>query len=508
MPRSLNGFVVPSFNKLHQHIIAPLRAGLRDRGYHEGTHYHLGKYGEEALGFPLPFNAPDKPSQIMHFIGGGAFQFFSLAVKGSMNGASVDSIIGDEVKLFQKEQYESECLPANRGNGNIFGHCHLHHGILLCTDMPMNQAGNWILEKEKLMDLDQIALIEQLQSEVDAIRFQIFTAPYSPRTIQDKLQEIAQLEAELHTLRRGKKSANGLDWEVPPAHYFSQASALDNIDILGEDYLDLQMANMTPIEFKASILNIRTEVAGQKFYPFFSPSTHGYAGKYAHAQDLGLDLEKEKPTAHDCSQDLDIHHFRPLDISFDYGASILTMVAGQEFTESFRLLNALHVLHPGKVSHLVAKFCDYYEGHSRKVVNYYFDHTAIGKDGRTDGDYSQDVVRAFQSRGWAVTEIYCGQAPGHEERYLYFQEYFRGETAAPGFEYNRLNCQSWETAMSLTALRSTAKGFEKDKRKERDAAFPQQKAPHYTDAFDTLIWFKYKRGIQSAGSAADWIVSK
>jgi hypothetical protein len=506
MPRSLNAFVVPSFNKLQQHIIAPVRSGLADMGYHEGIHYHIGKYGDEGKGFPLPYNAPEKANQLIHFIGGGAFQFFSLAVRGSMNGASVDSIIADEVKLFEQEQFESECLPANRGNGNLFGDCHLHHGILACTDMPMKQNGNWILEKEKLMDVDQISLIEDIQFEIDVLRWKMFKGDYAPRTMIDKDEEIQRLEKDLFSLRRGFKTADG-DWAPAPAIYFSTANALDNIDILGEDYLDLQMNTMTPIEFRASILNIRTEMAGQAFYPYFIANECGYNGMYDQSAQMQVSLFDEDTPALS-KYDLDVQHRQPLDISFDYGASILPCVIGQEFSDKYRLLKAMHVLHPGKLEDLVNMVCDYYEHHMNKTVNYWFDHTAVGKGGINDHDYSKEVVRCFKARGWKVNEIYCGQAPGHEEKYLYFQEYFRGDTDAPPFEYNMHHCEDWETSMTLAGVRSTAKGFEKDKRNERNAKFPQQKATHYTDAFDTLIWFKYKRGMQSTSSGADWLTSR
>jgi hypothetical protein len=507
MPGSLNALIVPSFSHFQQKIVGPLKQGLADRRYYEGVHYMMGKYGEPSKGFPLPINAPDNGKNIIHVIGGAAFQVFSLAVKGSMNGTSVDSIIADEVKLFDQEQFESECLPANRGNGHLFGHSHLHHSILACTDIPMHQSGNWILEKEKLMNGEQIELIELLQNDIIDLSNKILNGELSLRTCKDMTEQIARIDADLHILRKGRKNSK-YEWEPAPSFYFSKASALDNIDILGEDYLDIQKANMTDIEFKASFLNIRTEIAGQAFYPFFEPLRHGYVGKYDQEGNAKADIFITESSTASSKYDMDIHHKRPLDVAFDYGASILTCVIGQEFADTYRVINAMHVLHPGKIGTLVAQVCDYYSEHGTKVVNYYYDHTAIGKGGMTDDDYSMFVVKSFKEKGWKVNEIYCGQAPGHEEKYIYFQEFFKGETAAPKFEYNRHHCESWETAMTLTGVRSTPKGFEKDKRSERDSKFPQEKAPHYTDAFDTLIWFRLHKQVHAISGAADYLTSR
>lgn len=505
MPQSLNALVCSSYKKIMGEIMPALKAGLRDLHYYENVHYYVGKFGPEDKGFPKPHMCPEKPSQLIHFVGGGAVQFFSLAVAGSMNGISVDSLTLEEAKLIKQAQYESECVPANRGNMEHFSDCHLHHGTLIVTDMPTNQSGDWILQKADLMNVDQITLIEELQRRADSIKLRMILNDYTEISLQELQYELNALEKDLFILRRGRKNSKG-KWSPAPAFNFSMASALDNIHALGEDYLDIQSKNLTPIEFRASVLNMRTEMAGQKFYPFLDSDIHGYQARFSDASHEHMNIGDDADL--DSSRyDLDVAHERPLDVAFDYGASILTSVIAQEFNSSYRLLNARYKKHPHKIADLVDDICDYYGHHKNKVVNYYYDHTAIGKGGINDDDYSKAVVSAFNRRGWKVNGIYCGQAPGHEERYLFFQQYFKGELNVPAFEYNQENCEEWETAMNLTAVTEGRRGIEKDKRKERDEKYPQEKAPHITDAFDTLIWFKWKVKVDHINSDIGWVSS-
>ena len=75
----------------------------------------------------------------------------SQSEPGSGRGANVDYEIIDEALLIDREQYNNEVSPTNRGNNEFFGSksekpVKEHHGCKFSTSMPINKEGRWILE--------------------------------------------------------------------------------------------------------------------------------------------------------------------------------------------------------------------------------------------------------------------------------------------------------------------------------------------------------------------------
>ena len=149
------------------------------------------------------------------------------------------------------------------------------------------------------------------------------------------------------------------------------------------------------------------------FYPMLDEDMHYYSRfRYQKIDQVGFDFTKLNK--HDYHQDGDVDTKAPLDISLDYNAVINSLTVGQ----SANAINFLFVKSPLMLKDVVKKFCKYYKDHPCKEVDYYYDHTAIGRNAML-GDYTfaDQVIDILQENDWHVNEIYIGQSPSHESRY-------------------------------------------------------------------------------------------
>jgi hypothetical protein len=153
---------------------------------------------------------------------------------------------------------------------------------------------------------------------------------------------------------------------------------------------------------------------------------------------------------------------------------------------------SMFVLTPETIDKLVIKFCDYYSAKSNKDVYYHYDHTAVYKDAVRTVTFADVVIKTFFEKGWTVYPIYHGQAPGHHQRYLFWSIFLKGEdNRLPRFMLNKYNCKYMTISLQNAGVLQGKNGFEKDKRPERLDSVAQEEATHFSDAADTLYYFKY-----------------
>src|SRR5690606_17643579 len=115
---------------------------------------------------------------------------------------------------------------------NIFGHLAEHHMVTMYTDMPTKQQAKWILEKAEQVNMDTVATVITLQVEFNKMmqeyKLERTTAPrrtYLERKLKNYY--VALNELRFGQLNDNGERENGLLW-------YSEASTLENIQILGE----------------------------------------------------------------------------------------------------------------------------------------------------------------------------------------------------------------------------------------------------------------------------------
>lgn len=484
MPRGATGIIGSTYMQLLDRTLPPLMKAWERLGYIENIHYWVRRRPPESLNIPSAIYPSLTPEHSIYWYNGHVFHLISQDRPGLANGKTVDAILADEARFMNHERYMDDIAPINRGNKEIFGHLSEHHMVTMYTDMPRDVKGKWILDKSEQMDPEVISQIISLQLEL--------------YNIQRKFDQANTRNSKIYYSRKIKEYESVLTVLRMDAVYYSEASSLDNIQILGEEQIRQWRREMLWPVFQAAILNERVITVENGFYHLLDVDYHTYDKfDYSYIESLGIHLPDG--VLKDCRIDGDIVKNMPLDIAFDYNAAIKSLVVGQETKRAYRVLKSMFVKgSDGKIlDDLVDDFCTYYKYHNPHHVIYYYDHTANVTDSTRLETLADIVTRRFEVNNWAVTRVDIGQQPMHQTRYRLWEAVLkeRDERFMP-VRFNKENCDPLLISMQQTKVRTGRNGIEKDKRPEQYSSVKPEDAPHLGDAMDTLYIgnFNHKYG--------------
>lgn len=307
-----------------------------------------------------------------------------------------------------------------------------------------------------------------------------------------------------------------------------RASTLENVDVLGEEYIRQMKRDLPPYTFMVSILNVKIKKSNDGFYSNLDiDHVHGYipdeidplsqanfrtekatgiiGGKKITAESFQPDL-KELSERNDCRMDSDCVNDLPLYLAFDYNANINTLVVGQVYQrdglEAVNVIKSFYVKNERKLRELVDDFSHYYA--PKRAVNrdvvYFYDATA--KQGAsyalTDERFYQAVIKELERNGWNVTAIDMGVPEKHEVKHRIINNGLAG-IEYPAIRINQPNNPDLIIAMQLCEVSIGYQGFRKDKSQEKkpetEDNLPLQQRTDFTDAFDSLyLGCKFWRG--------------
>lgn len=307
-----------------------------------------------------------------------------------------------------------------------------------------------------------------------------------------------------------------------------RASTLENVDVLGEEYIRQMKRDLPPYTFMVSILNVKIKKSNDGFYSNLDiDHVHGYipdeidplsqanfrtekatgiiGGKKITSESYQPDL-KELSERNDCRMDSDCVNDLPLYLAFDYNANINTLVVGQVYQrdglEAVNVIKSFYVKNERKLRELVDDFSHYYA--PKRAVNrdvvYFYDATA--KQGAsyalTDERFYQAVIKELEHNGWNVTAIDMGVPEKHEVKHRIINNGLAG-IEYPAIRINQPNNPDLIIALQLCEVSIGYQGFRKDKSQEKKAEtednLPLQQRTDFTDAFDSLyLGCKFWRG--------------
>ena len=307
-----------------------------------------------------------------------------------------------------------------------------------------------------------------------------------------------------------------------------RASTLENVDVLGEEYIRQMKRDLPPYTFMVSILNVKIKKSNDGFYSNLDiDHVHGYipdeidplsqanfrtekatgiiGGKKITSESYQPDL-KELSERNDCRMDSDCVNDLPLYLAFDYNANINTLVVGQVYqrdgVETVNVIKSFYVKNERKLRDLIDDFSHYYA--PKRAVNrdvvYYYDSTA--KQGAsyalTDERFYQAVIKELERNGWNVTAIDMGVPEKHEVKHRIINNGLAG-IEYPAIRINQPNNPDLIIALQLCEVSIGYQGFRKDKSQEKkpetEENLPLQQRTDFTDAFDSLyLGCKFWRG--------------
>ena len=432
MPRgkvSLNGL---TYFHIRTKSLPPIIDHWERRGLYRGIHYFVGRKAPSNLKWEEPFQPPLDYTNCIHFYNGFVLEFNSFDRPEMARSGSYDGLIFDEVTKLKKYAIDSDVMPANRGNVDRFGHLYFHHGTLFLGSMPLNSDGDWVFEYETLM------------------------AKY------------------------------------PQRYLYLEASAYENIKILGENYFHDLKRTMHKQIYNLEVLNKRRTTNVNMFYPLLSNSMHGYQGCYDYTFYDLLNQDPTKEPVQDSRGDGDCYKSEPLYVSFDFGSTQNCIVVAQMHsdTREMPIIKNFYVENE-TLKTVVGMFIKYYEHHPTKEMYLYG-----GSDGRRKNDaasrqtYFDDVVEMLSKAGWQVylkAELYEAQ---HMDKFNFWHKFLIGENSSvPRFRINMVN--AYETFFSMENAPVLPDEFKKDKRSERNSKEPRWKATDLSDAVDNLYYWMF-----------------
>lgn len=472
MPGSTGGIVVPTFRHGLTNTIPGLLTAWKRWGYVEGVHFVVGK--RPPKGFKEPIISPEYYEHVISFYNGSVAIILSQDRPGAANSLTLSWVLVDEAKFINYAKLKDEVLPANGGIKSHFGRHSCNHALMILSDMPQSQKGSWFLHYQEKMDVE---LIETIKGTL----YQIW---HTKQRIRTMLAEGKQPPGYLlGSLRRLDRDLNRMR---SVAVFYKEYSSIENLQLLGENYIKQMKRDLTPLTFQTSILCQRIGIAKDGFYSSMRERHKYNASDFEYLDGLGYHFDL---TALDSRADKDCNPDAPICIGMDFNANINWIVAGQPYQNRLFVLKSFYVKFERKLPELVADFARYYLYHRNKTVIFYYDATALGSNyAVNDQDFHWVVSNELQRRGWNVEDVYLGPPMRHDEKYLLINQGFAGnQRLMPVF--NRQNNDDLILAVQAAEVIRGRNGFKKNKGGEKLKETEEdllERRTDGTDAFDTL----------------------
>ena len=483
MPGSTGGIVVPTFKHGLTNTLPGLFAAWKRWGYIRGIHYVIGRKPPKTFAKPIIESA--EYEHVISFYNGSCAVIISQDRPGSSNSLTLSWLLIDEAKFIDYNRLKEETLPANGGIKSHFGKHSCNHSILILSDMPQTQKGSWFLHYKDKMDVEVIRGIEGLIYDIWKLKERMKALKKSGKNVP---------KAMVYQLRHKDKQLNQLR---SVATYYKEYSSIENLQLLGENYIRQMKRDLTPLTFQTSILCQRIGIAKDGFYSSMREKHKYDASNFEYLDEIAQSFYADEQCSMvngqcsmDSRADRDINPLAPICIGMDYNANINWIVAGQPSGRRLNVLKSFYVKFERKLPALIDDFCSYYQFHQNKTVVFYYDTTALGSNyAVNEQDFRWVIIHEFERHGWTVNDVYLGNPMRHDEKYLLINQAFAGKQRLMPF-FNRQNNDDLILAIQAAGVTRGRNGFHKNKAGEKLAESEEDLLEHRTDgtdAFDTLF---------------------
>lgn len=511
-PRGFGLFLGCSLKQLFLKTVPNLIQAMEElTGLREGAHFVRG-HAPKKLGFDEPLVRPKEWSQCIHFKNGCIVMMASTNVKAAANGLNIDFILADECRFMKESTIMGEILPALRGivtdhPGFDSEKNHLHRSTMFVSDAPLTRSQGWMRKRKELQTMEVNKKLAAMIKE----------AKYALEKYGMDITQTDKYKADILKLRC-------------QSNIFFSFSTLENISILGEEFIRDQKRNLSEAQFNTAILNLDKETYDDGYYVCYDPDIHLYesddllqleaasakymrktqtmitdGGKTLRIDGEDIDLSALRK-ADDCSMDMDILPKEPLRIALDYNSKMSCIVTGQTPSRynstALKVLSSFAYIKSDRVEGLMKKWSKYYKPHQAtcKDVIFYYDATAeqggsfaYASEKAEETKFHNIVKKVLKKDGWNVIEVYMSSPMAHNKKYEIINNCFAG-VMKPMIRINAENNHYLSTSLENAGV---LPGFKKDKTKEKRATavdadeidIERELATRtdMSDAFDTLL---------------------
>ncbi|MEL6835244.1 MAG: hypothetical protein AAFP77_19750 [Bacteroidota bacterium] len=268
--------------------------------------------------------------------------------------------------------------------------------------------------------------------------------------------------------------------QLNPIEYaWVEATAYDNIAVVGEDYIEDLRKSMSYVDFQIEVMNKGTiKNKPTLFYYQHDQAKHHYVAEGL--ADVDKDLE--------------------LELSFDFGGRYSCMTVTQEQGQKEKVVHEFDTNTMSeedrtsgkakKIPDIVRDFCLVFKGHRNKHVRIWGDRTGLNPNEMDDSTIYDKIKEILEQEGWTVeVMVSYSDSALHKSRYNFMNDVFEESIIDyPRIQINALTCPNLIVSLDTTRVTDD---FKKDKKDERNPRFNQSYAPHLTDTLDYKFFNKY-----------------
>jgi hypothetical protein len=466
-PRATFAVAGLTYVQLDSIVVPALRKALEKMDYHEYD-AKFAPYGVYVIGVQPPKNwirPYERPGKriiqyTITFINGFTLRLVSQDNAETHRGLSIDGILVDESATVSFDFIQTVLLPAMRSDvtAPYIGHP-WHYGFFDFSSASWTIQGNWIYDTE------------------------------------EKWQEMMEYRA-----KQIKKHGEQWHFDNPPTHLFLEATFKDNQKFLRPDYESSLRDEMDPWKFNVEVLNQRILKLPDAYYNGFNGEVNLYSKTYDyHSNDKGVMLWNSN----------DYHVDKPLELSLDFNADICWVLVCQEYSKEFRIIDSQfkkpEVTSQTQQKNLLIQLADWfndkYSKHEKLDIFIYGDPNGNKRSASTDTTnkvFFDEFCDVLKKAGWRIFRRELTSYPNSKNRYsLVNQLLSESSERFPKIRINQNTNKSFIIARQNTLVK-TDKSFSKDKSSERKVRH-REYATDPTDAFDYIVWAKYKSLLPNSG---------
>lgn len=457
-------------------------------------------------GWYRPYEHVMNTDYLISFSNGHCLYILSQATNS--RGPNADYNISDEALTLDKEQFDQEVAPTNRGNEHIFGRHSTrpllkHHGNTFLSSMAYTPEQKWLLDPASYYEEERgIHLVDEW-NKIVSLQLQLIDAQVN--------REVSLFKDIWNEIQRKRRRI--IPFVSKDGILFLLGSIFDNIGNVGMNYVISQYNVMDKFSFMVEILNYIVDKIDHCYYNITDRHRYYHATNDSYIRDFAenVDFNWKRLAEEDSRMDMDCNPNKPLEITPDWGSSACFLEVAQcgHFDFSAKRLypdrvvdntiNEFFVKREDtdgltEVDALIDMFCRYYRFHPCKTVDFYRDRYGDARRANSKKTYNQCAIDRLMKHGWTVVQhVHRGMEPPQHDKYLLWS-YVLAETDTryPIKRFNATKCKFILISMNNTRVRTGSDGrYEKDKRSERNGSIPAEEATHFGDCVDKRMWTKY-----------------
>lgn len=260
----------------------------------------------------------------------------------------------------------------------------------------------------------------------------------------------------------------------PEQYLFVWASARDNQVVLGEDWFRTQKQTSSHLDYLVEVENVRLKKLPDGFYHRLDEDKHCYS-----------------PIQDSSGRMMDVRVQEMLEASFDFSGKFNCCSIWQEQDFVERCVRQFYVKDEKRIRGLVDDVCEHFKGHGFKYVRLWGEPRGRDRNPIESDDIFTIIRKRFEHHGW-VAEVMVPErvaTKSHKERFTFMEMVMdEDEPLLPKVRFNALACENILLSMQGTDINPD---YSKNKAAEKDPAFPQENAPHFSDTVDYYLYYKH-----------------